>query len=78
MDTSGFAVKRLPPEGTPDKEAQAMSKPQPSDIVPRALPTEAPDAISKVEIEMSAVTIATLRMVMRRKFLPACKTWKTE
>ena len=56
MDTSGFAVKRPAPEGTPNKEAQARSKSQPSDIVPGALPTEAPDAISKVE--MSAATIA--------------------
>ena len=65
MDTSGSAVKRPAPEGTPHKEAQARSKSQPVDLVPRVLPTEAPDAISKVE--MSAATIATLRMVMREE-----------
>ena len=65
MDTSGSAVKRPAPEGTPDKEAQARSKSQPVDLVPRVLPTEVPDAISKVE--MSAATIATLRMVMREE-----------
>ena len=65
MDIPSLATKRPAPEGTPDKEAQARSKSQPSDIVPRALPTEAPDAISKVE--MSAATIATLRMVMREE-----------
>ena len=63
MDTSGSAVKRPAPEGTPDKEAQARSKSQSVDLVPRVLPTEVPDAISKVE--MSAATIATLRTVMR-------------
>ena len=53
------------PEGTPDREAQARTKAQASDLMPRTLPTEIQDPISKVE--MSAATIATLRAVMREE-----------
>ena len=59
------STKRPAPEGTPDREAQARTKAQASDLLPRTLPTEVQDPISKVE--MSAATIATLRAVMREE-----------
>ena len=59
------STKRPAPEGTPDCEAQARTKAQASDLLPRTLPTEVQDPISKVE--MSAATIATLRAVMREE-----------
>ena len=59
------STKRPAPEGTPDREAQARTKAQASDLMPRTLPTEIQDPISKVE--MSAATIATLRAVMREE-----------
>ena len=52
-------------QGTPHKEAHASTKSQHFDFVPRVLPTEAPNAISKVE--MSAATIATLPEVIREE-----------
>jgi len=59
------STKRPAPEGTPDRETQARTKTQASDLLPRTLPTEIQDPISKVE--MSAATIATLRAVMREE-----------
>ena len=53
------------PEGTPDREAQTRTQSLASDLMPRTLPTEIQDPISKVE--MSAATIATLRAVMREE-----------
>ena len=53
------------PEGTPDREAQARTKSQASTLIPRSLPTEIEDPISKVEI--SAATLTALRMVMREE-----------
>ena len=58
-------TKRPAPEGTPDREAQARTKSQASDLIPRSLPTEIGDPISKVEI--SAATLTALRMVMREE-----------
>ena len=58
-------TKRPAPEGTPDREAQARSKSQTSEVIPRSLPTEIEDPISKVEI--SAATLTALRMVMREE-----------
>ena len=57
--------KRPAPEGTPDREAQARTKSQASNLIPRSLPTEIEDPISKVEI--SAATLTALRMVMREE-----------
>ena len=65
MDTAQGSTKRPPPEGTPDREAQAHTKAHASDLMPRILPTEVQDPIS--EVEMSAATIATLRAVMREE-----------
>ena len=65
VDTTQGATKRPAPEGTPDREAQARTKAQASEVMPRILPTEVQDPISKVE--MSAATIATLRAVMREE-----------
>ena len=65
VDTAQGSTKRPAPEGTPDREAQARTKAQASDLMPRALPTEVQEPISKVE--MSAATIATLRAVMREE-----------
>ena len=65
VDTAQGSTKRPAPEGTPDREAQARTKAQASDLMPRALPTEVQDPISKVK--MSAATIATLRAVMREE-----------
>ena len=65
MDTAQGSTKRPPLEGTPDREAQAQTKAQASDLMPRILPTEVQDPIS--EVEMSAATIATLRAVMREE-----------
>ena len=62
-DTVQGSTKRPVPERTPDCEAQSRTKAQASDLMPRILPTEVQDPISKVE--MSAATIATLRAVMR-------------
>ena len=59
------STKRPAPEGTPDREAHARTKSLASDLMPRTLPTEIQDPISKVE--MSAATIATLRAVMREE-----------
>ena len=50
-------TKRPAPEGTPDREAQARTKSQTSDLIPRSLPTEIEDPIS----------LTALRMVMREK-----------
>ena len=58
-------TKRPAPEGTPDRETQARSKSQTSEVIPRSLPTEIEDPISKVEI--SAATLTALRMVMREE-----------
>ena len=58
-------IKRPAPEGTPDREAQARTKSQASTLIPRSLPTEIEDPISKVEI--SAATLTALRMVMREE-----------
>ena len=58
-------TKRPAPEGTPDREAQARTKSQASTVIPRSLPTEIEDPISKVEI--SAATLTALRMVMREE-----------
>ena len=65
VDTAQSSTKRPAPEGTPDREAQARTKAQASDLMPRILPTEVQDPVSKVE--MSAATIATLRAVMREE-----------
>ena len=65
MDTAQGSTKRPPPKGTPDREAQAQTKAQASDLMPRILPTEVQDPIS--EVEMSAATIATSRAVMREE-----------
>ena len=65
VDTTQGATKRPAPEGTPDRETQARTKAQASEVMPRILPTEVQDPISKVE--MSAATIATLRAVMREE-----------
>ena len=65
MDTAQGSTKRPAPEGTPDREVQARTKAQASDLMPRTLPTEVQEPISKVE--MSAATIATLRAVMREE-----------
>ena len=50
------------PEGTPDREAEARSKIQSTDLVPKALP-ELTESVSKVE--MSAATISLLRTMIR-------------
>ena len=65
MEVVRVSTKRPAPEGTPDRETQARTKTQASDLLPRTLPTEIQDPISKVE--MSAATIATLRAVMREE-----------
>ena len=65
VDTAQGSTKRPAPEGTPDREAQARTKAQASDLMPRIFPTEVQEPISKVE--MSAATIATLRAVMREE-----------
>ena len=68
MDIDGEgqgSTKRPAPEGTPDREAQARTKAHASEMIPRSLPTELQDPISKVE--MSAATIAALRMVVREE-----------
>ena len=65
IEAAQGSTKRPAPEGTPDREAQARTKAQASDLMPRTLPTEVQDPISKVE--MSAATIATLRAVMREE-----------
>ena len=65
VDTAQGSTKRPAPEGTPDREAQARTKAQASELMPRILPTEVQDPVSKVE--MSAATIATLRAVMREE-----------
>ena len=65
VEAAQGSTKRPAPEGTPDREAQARTKAQASDLMPRTLPTKVEDPISKVE--MSAATIATLRAVMREE-----------
>ena len=56
-------IQRAAPEGRPIRETQARTKSQASNLIPRSLPTEVGDPISKVEI--SAATLTALRMVMR-------------
>ena len=58
-------TKKPAPESTPDREAQARTKSQASTLIPRSLPTEIEDPISKAEI--SAATLTALRMVMREE-----------
>ena len=68
MDIDGEgqgSTKRPAPEGTPDREAQARTKTHASEMIPRSLPTELQDPISKVE--MSAAAIAALRRVVREE-----------
>ena len=65
MDEVRGSTKRPAPEGTPDREVQARTKSQASTLIPRSLPTEIEDPISKVEI--SAATLTALRMVMREE-----------
>eukprot|EP00434_Breviolum_minutum_P031768 symbB.v1.2.028095.t1/scaffold2943.1/size66754/1 len=60
------SAKRSAPEGTPDREAHARAKFQPTQLVPQVLVPEALDPINKVE--MSAATIAALRSMMREEF----------
>ena len=50
----------MAPEGTPGRQAQATTKTQTSDLMPRKDPTEIQ------EVEMSA-TIATLSAAMRKE-----------
>ena len=56
------STKRAAPEGTPDREAEARSKIQSTELVPKALP-ELAEPVSKVE--MSAATISLLRTMIR-------------
>ena len=56
------SAKRAAPEGTPDRESEARSKIQSTDLVPKALP-ELTESVSKVE--MSAATISLLRTMIR-------------
>ena len=63
VDTAQGSTQRPAPEGTPDREAQARTKTQASDLMPRTLPTE----VEEFFLEMSAATIATLRAVMREE-----------
>jgi len=60
--------KRSAPEGTPDRESQARASTRvpPSQMVPQVLVPEVSDPVTKVE--MSAATIAALRMMMREEF----------
>ena len=58
------STKRSAPEGTPDQEAHARAKFQPTQLVPQVLVPEALDPINKVE--MSAATIAALRSMCGR------------
>ena len=53
------STKRSAPEGPPDREAQARSKFQPTQLVPQVLVPESLHPINK--LEMSATTIAALR-----------------
>ena len=59
--------KRSAPEGTPDRESQARASTRvpPSQMVPQVLAPEVSDPVNKVE--MSAATIAALRMMMREE-----------
>lgn len=65
-ETMTSSTKRSAPEGTPDREAHARAKFQPTQLVPQVLVPEALDPINKVE--MSAATIAALRSMMREEF----------
>ena len=62
------STKRSAPEGTPDRESQARAstKVPPSQMMPQVLVPEVCDPVNKVE--MSAATIAALRMMMREEF----------
>ena len=50
VEVAQGSTKIPAPEGTPDREAQATTKTQASDLMPRTMPTEIQDPISKVEI----------------------------
>ena len=65
-ETMTSSTKRSAPEGTPDREAHARAKFQPTQLVPQVLVPEVSDPISRVE--MSAATIAALRSMMREEF----------
>ena len=65
-ETMTSSTKRSAPEGTPDREAHARAKFQPTQLVPQVLVPEVLDPINKVE--MSAATIAALRSIMREEF----------
>ena len=62
------STKRPALEGTPDRESQARAstKVPPSQMIPQVLVPEVSDPVSKVE--MSAATIAALRLMMREEF----------
>ena len=62
------STKRSAPEGTPDRESQvrASTKVPPLQMMPQALVPEVCDPVNKVE--MSAATIAALRMMMCEEF----------
>ena len=64
--TMTSSTKRSAPEGTPDREAHARAKLQPTQLVPQVLVPEVLDPVHKVE--MSAATIAALRSMMREEF----------
>ena len=54
------------PEGTPDREAHARAKFQPTQLAPQVFVLEVWDLIN--EVEMSAATIAALQSIMRGEF----------
>ena len=65
-ETMTSSTKRSAPEGTPNREAHARAKFQPTQPGPKVLVPEVLDPINR--IEMSAATIAALQSMMREEF----------
>lgn len=71
----GAAPKRAAPEGTPDREAEARTKQQLTEVAPRALDqslgkgaaSHGSKGIETNKVEMNSATIQALRMMMREE-----------
>ena len=65
-ETMTSSTKRSAPEGTPNREAHARAKFQPTQLGPKVLVPEVLDPINR--LEMIAATIAALQSMMREEF----------
>ena len=60
--------KRSAPDGTPDKEAKARSRPRPAQVHEGAVSAPSNQEVANTQLEMSAATISILRTMMRESY----------